>query len=161
MKSPKAWIKTANGWERLWLVITAASVLYAVTGGTATLIEPGNKYRYENRSAILREMSRPQCAAYMNRPFNELPKPEYYNSSDYVAKPTCLYIYQEREAYDPTTVPYTEEVYRSRFSASYYSLLFEMMGGSLLVALGFSILLYLFGWVAAWIRWGFASPGNQ
>lgn len=143
-----------NGWQRLCFVATCLAFLASLW--TAYTFVYGYKpSEWDYRRKIEADLASDKCTAYTRELFAKLPKPEFGSGG------TCWHIYTHRRyASNPDRLPFTLETY-DRDSAEYK--LDEFLKGlSFLLAatLVCSGLVYLSGWVLAWIIRGFRKPSE-
>ena len=154
MNKFKNWMRAANGWKRLWLVLSVLGFLYA------TVLNPlfGNNLsyqsRYEYRTAVERELNNPLCLAYTLRPLAELVEPEF---TDAYGSEGCYHIYNQRKFNNPTKVPYTAEDLDSEFQQEVRGEMLALAGIGFVGSLMLSALVYFLGVVVAWVVSGFRA----
>lgn len=141
-----------NGWQRLWFVLTAGALL--VFG----LIYPytqAYKYSYSQygyREDLKKDLSSPFRINYITRPFSRLVEPPYSPDGR-----NCWHLYTTRKYEDIDTYPYSISAYdnkESKRKREDYLTGALMYGVLVLIASG---LLYLVGFLIAWIRRGFVQ----
>ena len=149
-KSLKEWVSTANGWQRIWLVVSSITFIYFlllfpfIEGGK------GNDFRYSQKRAIETEMVKKECLRFLTAPFEQLEEPEY----DIDGKVGCYHIYSHRKYYDDHK-PFTAQEYESWFEYEYWTRFFSFLGIGFLFAFLLCATAYGVGYVIAWIRKGF------
>lgn len=142
-----------NGWQRLWLVLTAVVLLgYGVFYPFVYVGENVlGRYYYEERYNLLKDLESPQCSQYAAKPLNSLVKPEWGEGG------TCYYLYQARKYDDSNTIPFTIEAFDRQKNRQYYEYLFGTMAATSVITLVCAGLVYFAGFLTAWIRRGFAK----
>jgi hypothetical protein len=140
-----------NGWQRLWLVLTATALI--MFGGIYPLTEvyKFNVSMHSYRQDIVRDLQAPRCAPYINLPARQLVKPAFNDGSA-----DCTALYYSRTVGDQDVYPYTLDLYDKREATRKRADFLELAGvfsGLIAVVSG---LVYLAGFLVAWIRRGFA-----
>lgn len=144
----KTWLQQANGWKRLWFVLSSISILYMVLINPFVLNDKNNISKYEWKWKVEDDFKKPECITYIEKPINLLIHPKDGS--------TCIYLYAERKIRQEHDVyPYTLEKYESDFEWREWKNILGIMGGGLLITIIISGLVYFFGVIINWIRIGF------
>jgi len=133
-----------NGWQRLWVVITALSFLYTLG---YSFLEGSKQYRIEYE--VLSAFERPECKYIVDLPAGfRLEREPSYNSP-------CWDLYLYRSIYEDAKN--TKDGYIKHMSSLQRTLILQIMGIMLAVWLIGIGLLYAAGATVAWIIKGFQS----
>lgn len=151
MSSLKAWLKTSNGWQRIWFIGSVAGLFYYCVLFPLQEAGKGNSYKYDTKWKIEAEMKKSECAPYMSQPFNQLTEPAYPNTDE-----GCYYIYSHRK-YSDDNKSITKESYEADFESKYREALYTYFGIGLVIATVLSLLIYGCGVLVAWVLKGFKS----
>ena len=149
MNNIKNWLYIANGWQRIWFVVTVAGVLYFSLLWPFTENSSGNKYRYQRLRDIEGEMSKPECAVYMSQPFSQLVQPNFPTKGE-----GCYHIYTHRK-FLANNKTITKEQYLNDFESEYRQRLVESSVAGFLMTTFLSALIYGLGVFVAWVMKGF------
>lgn len=152
MNKLKTWLRTANGWRRLWFVLSAFGLFYMTVINPFVLRTSDNLSAYQYRWAVEKELKNPECRSYSTRPFTELTEPEYQDSD---GNKGCYHIYNYRKYNNPTKVPYTADDLNKDFSSKVWSEILALSGLGLVGAAVISAIVYFLGAVVAWVLMGF------
>ena len=146
MQSIKSWIQNSNGWQRLWLVGSVAGFIYFSLFMPIRETNLSTSYWNDRFSRLTEESRKPECAAYMNLPINQLVAPPYMEG--------CYSIYLHREVSKDKQAITLKSV-NDEFNADYRKILLQWIGiGTVLTAL-LSALAYGLGSLTAWVIKGF------
>ncbi|MFM9991601.1 MAG: hypothetical protein ACKVOY_09225 [Burkholderiaceae bacterium] len=151
MTSLKIWLKSTNGWQRIWFIGTIAGLLYYCVLFPLQEAGKGNSYRYDTKWKVEAEMKKPECAPYMSQPFNLLTEPSFPKTDE-----GCYYIYSHRQ-YADGNKSITKKSYEADFESEYREALFTYFGIGLVIATVLSLLIYGCGVLVAWVLKGFKS----
>ena len=143
----KTWLQQANGWRRLWFVLSSISILYMILINPFVLNNQTNHFSYERKWKIEDDFENPVCKPYIEQSIKTLTEPEFGSS--------CYYLYSERRYQEHDVYPYTLEKYESDFEWREWKNILGIMGGGLLITIIISGLVYLFGVIIKWISIGF------
>jgi len=149
MQTMKNWLKNSNGWQRLWLVITVATYIYFCLFMPFNETSKTSSYRYQVLNNIYSEMKKPECAPYMNLPFDQLDEPSLPRTTE-----GCYYIYNHRQ-FSETKKPITPESVGDKFTSDHHQSLLEWLLIGLLFSTISAALLYSVGALTAWVIKGF------
>ncbi len=152
MNRIKNWLRTANGWKRVWFVLSAFGLFYIVLINPFVLSNQSSLSRYQYRWAVERELKNPECRQYSIKPLVELTEPEYQDSD---GNKGCYHIYNYRKFNNPTKVPYTSDDLDSDFRHEVWSEILGLSGLGAVGAIVLSTLVYFLGVVVAWVITGF------
>jgi hypothetical protein len=136
-----------NGWQRLWLVGTVCLGLWLIGWWPLTVGGDARSGNWDYRRSIEKDFSNPACKDYQVRPLHTLREPAYDTG--------CWHIYTSRKYDDSATVPFTLEVYDRRQDEHWRNVYLTGLGLGTAATIVVSGLLYLIGWVIAWIIRGF------
>jgi hypothetical protein len=137
-----------NGWRRLWLVLTCLALVAALWGSAYIGLETNNSPgSWDYSRSLEAAIENPGCASFLTTPFNDMKEPDFSSP--------CWYIYTTRSYDREAPLPYSMERHYSQNSIERW----EAFGIALailipMVLIG-SALVYLAGWLVAWIRRGF------
>src|SRR5262245_51450553 len=135
-----------NGWQRLWFVGTICLALWFVGWRPLVQADEQQFHSWDFRHAIEREFTNPACRDYQVQPMSALREPGYDQG--------CWAIYNSRK-YDATgTVPYTLAVYDRNRDAQWRNVYLANLGIGAVITVTLSALVYVVGWVTAWILRG-------
>jgi hypothetical protein len=140
-----------NGWQRLWFVLAALSVAYAVIIAPFPQCDGMHQYSFVHRRGLERDIQNPLCRTYQTAEFSQLKNPGYDDGG------SCWHLYTSRLADRTNAMPYTLQVYDKDTSRQHTDCLIEASFFFGLAALIGSALIYGFGAILAWIRRGFAT----
>ncbi|CAO4185280.1 hypothetical protein [Methylorubrum extorquens] len=143
-----------NGWQRLWFVLSALSLLIiGIVYPYVTVIDGVNSQsNWEYRNATRSEVRSGLCDDYINKKLSQLKEPRYSSTEN-----TCYHIYTARW-FSKTQGPYDEERFvAERYSEARWDAL-GFVGIASVCVLIASGLVYFLGWMVAWVRRGFAKP---
>jgi transposase len=149
MQIIKTWILNSNGWQRLWLVVTITGYVYFCLLMPFLESEKSSSYRYQVLSSINSEMKKPECASYMNLPFDQLVEPSFQQTDE-----GCYYIYNHRHFSD-TKQPITPKSVGDKFTSDHRQNLLEWFLIGLLFSTISAAVLYSLGALTAWVIKGF------
>lgn len=152
MNRIKNWLRTANGWRRLWFVLSAFGLLYMILINPFVLSNQSSLSRYQYRWAVERELKNPECRLYSIKPLVELTEPEYQDSG---GNKGCYHIYNYRKYNNPTKVPYVSDDLDSDFRREVWGEILVLSGLGAVGAIVLSALVYFLGVVVAWVTTGF------
>lgn len=152
MNKLKNWLRTANGWKRLWFVLSAFGLFYMMVVNPFVLSSQNNLSRYQYRWAVEKEFKNPDCQQYSMKPLIELTEPEYQDSE---GNKGCYHIYNYRKYNNPTKVPYTTDDLDKDFTQELWSEILGLSGFGVVGAIVLSALVYFLGAVVAWVITGF------
>jgi len=108
-----------------------------------------SSYRYQVLNNIYSEMKKPECASYMNLPFDQLDEPSLPRTTE-----GCYYIYNHRQ-FSETKKPITPESVGDKFTSDHHQSLLEWLLIGLLFSTISAALLYSLGALTAWVIKGF------
>jgi len=148
----KNWLRTANGWKRLWFVLSAFGLFYMILINPFVLSNQSSLPRYQYRWAVERELKNPECRQYSIKPLVELTEPEYQDSD---GNKGCYHVYNYRKYNNPTKVPYTSDDLDSDFRREIWGEILVLSGLGAVGAIVLSALVYFLGVVVAWVITGF------
>ncbi len=136
-----------NGWRRIWIVVSAAALLFAVVTAINS-VSPNLRVDQE----VVSGFDDPQCKYIVDLPTDLLPAQEpAFNEPCW-----SMYLYRQMNASSAkSSVEYRHDIQRRRRKETAYSLTVFLT--IWLVGIG---LLYGAGLVVAWIRRGFAQPND-
>ena len=152
MNRIKNWLRTANGWKRLWFVLSAFGLFYMILINPFVLSNQSSLPRYQYRWAVERELKNPECRQYSIKPLVELTEPEYQDSD---GNKGCYHVYNYRKYNNPTKVPYTSDDLDSDFRREIWGEILVLSGLGAVGAIVLSALVYFLGVVVAWVITGF------
>jgi len=152
MNKFKNWLRTANGWKRLWFVLSAFGLLYATLVNPFVLSSQHHLSRYQYRWAVERELKNQECQLYSIKPLAELSEPEYQDSE---GNKGCYHIYNYRKYNNPTKAPYTSDDLDSDFRREIWGDILVLSGVGLIGAIVLSSGVYFLGVIVAWVVMGF------
>lgn len=158
MNKLKNWLRIANGWKRLWFVLSAFGFFYATVINPFVLTSKSNLSQYQYRWAVEKELKKPECQLYSAKPLAELVEPEYQDSE---GNQGCYHIYNYRKYNNPTKVPYTMDDLDRDFRQELWGEIFVLAGLGLLGAIVLSVVMYFLGVVVAWVAMGFKKRSNS
>ena len=72
MNRLKEWLRSANGWKRLWFVLSAFGMFYMTVINPFVLSNENSLSRYQYRWAVEKELKNPECRLYVMKPLIEL-----------------------------------------------------------------------------------------
>ncbi|MFN8774078.1 MAG: hypothetical protein ACK5ZQ_14015 [bacterium] len=153
----KNWLQNANGWKRLWFLLSAFGLFYMAVINPFVLIKDSNLSRYEYKWAVEKELKNPECLPFSTKPFAELSEPEYQDKD---GNKGCYHIYNYRKYYNQTKVPYTSADLDSDFTSAHWDQILALSGFFSMVAIVLSALVYFLGAVVAWVVRGFRKGAN-
>lgn len=151
MKKITSWLQNANGWQRIWFVLSVITFLYGSVVFPFKTYNENSRWLYEFRGAVARNLQNPDCNDYSTKPIDQLSEPEYFREGE----KGCWHLYTYRKSNNPMTIPYTLETLDHDFNKERWS---EILSNSVsfgAVAIVFSALIYWFGVVIAWVVVGF------
>lgn len=142
-----------NGWQRLWVCLSGLSLL------TFGLVMPWHEVvssrnspvRWEMRAKAELEAASGQCNDYVTKEFSSLKAPQYRLDEN-----TCYYIYSARQ-FSETKGPYDREKLDAEERSKTYSEALTFMAMCSVGVLIVCGIVYLLGWLVAWVRRGFAK----
>lgn len=147
MKTLKAWLQDANGWQRAWFVLTVIGLLYTLYLSIyQTNQSQGGLYDY--KTGIHEEYQLPQCKPYINEPISKLKAQEDF-------KDDCWHIYTHRKYLDKDVYPYTESMYDREINLNYWGDLGLLFTVYTFIAIILSGILYFSGVTLSWVLKGF------
>lgn len=149
MTSVKNRLENSNGWQRLWLVCTVTAYIYFCVFMPFIEVEKNSSFRYETLFKIEAEMKKPECASYMNLPFNQLVEPSIEKIEE-----GCIYIYSHRR-YSHTKQPITRQSVGDDFTSTHRQNLLEWFVLGLLFSTFLSAFAYALGALVVWVTKGF------
>ena len=158
MNKLKNWIRTANGWKRLWFVLSAFGLFYTTVVNPFVLSGQNNLSRYQYRWAVEKELKNPECQLYSAKPLAELAEPEYQDGE---GNKGCYHIYSYRKYNNPTKVPYTSDDLDRDFRQELWGEILALAGLGFLGAIVLSVVVYFLGVVVAWVAMGFRKRPNN
>lgn len=150
MTTIKERLDSSNGWQRIWLVLTVAGLLYFGVFSALERASSGSTYGYEYRSSVVKDLENPSCVPYTVKPMSELKEPAYLSGGG-----TCWYIYTNRSFNPEAKLPYTVESYDSIKTRKWWETFFVFMGFGIAGVLISSLLIYQLGRLLVWIVRGF------
>jgi ABC-type glycerol-3-phosphate transport system permease component len=145
----KTWLKDANGWQRLWFVASVTGYVYFCVFMPLNEVGKSSSYRYQVLSNIHSEMKKPECATYMNLPFDQLAEPPFPQTTE-----GCYYIYNHRQ-FSEKKQPVTPKSVDEKFAADHRQNLLEWFLVGFVFSTISTALLYFLGAITAWIIKGF------
>lgn len=157
MNKLKTWLRTANGWRRLWFVLSAFGLFYMAVINPFVLRTSDNLSAYQYRWAVEKELKNPECRPYSTRPFTELTEPEYQDSE---GNKGCYHIYNYRKYHNPTKAPYTADDLNKDFRSEVWSEILALSGLGLVGAAVISAIVYFLGAIVAWVLMGFRKKAG-
>jgi len=133
-----------NGWRRLWVVIAAGTLVFAVGWG---LVEGAKQHRVEYQ--VISGFDNPACARVIQMPAQTKlnPEPGY--------RDPCWDLYLYRSIYEGAKT--TKDEYIEHMNSMQHRVLLQVIGFALIVWLVAVALLYGIGLVVAWVVKGFRS----
>jgi hypothetical protein len=137
-----------NGWQQLWLIVSALSLVSLGLIYPLTIVYRGNPGQEAYREVLLTELRSEKCKPYINQSIAELREP-----------PTSLYgvdcsaIYFGRVVGRRDIRPYSIEAYDAQQSARKLEGFFPLMAIFSCLTLVASALLYALGLAVAWARY--------
>jgi len=142
-----------NGWQRIWIVLTAISL---VGGGVLfpawAALQHGVEWNY--RFALEKDYESGACELFIKEPLETLLEPPYGDGNG----GTCWHLYTSRTTDTrqghPAT-PYTMEVFEANLVSDKWGEFWLGVGILIPTILFGAGLVYLVGWLIAWIRRGF------
>jgi hypothetical protein len=146
MQKIRIWIKNSNGWQRLWLVGSLAGLFYFSLIMPITETNLRSSYWNERHRVLTEESKKPECAAYMNLPLNQLVTPPFMEG--------CYHIYSHREV-SKNKQPITLNSVKDELDSDYRKLLLDWFLVGTLLATLLSALVYGLGTLTAWVIKGF------
>ncbi|MFA5940269.1 MAG: hypothetical protein WC809_13005 [Sinimarinibacterium sp.] len=152
MSKLKNWLQTANGWRRLWFVLSAFGLFYTTIVNPFVFSSRNDLSAYQYRWAVEKEFKNPECQSYSAKPLTELTEPEYQDSE---GNSGCYHIYNYRKYNNPTQTPYTPDDLDRDFRDELWSELLMLSGLGFVGAIVLSAVVYFLGVVLAWIVRGF------
>lgn len=152
----RAWLQRANGFQRLWLVLSVLFVLYM------TLVWPFSKSMERIGAEITRigiegDLDNPVCRPYQEKPLSELREPPNPRTN-MPSTSTCWWLYHERRKKHYELPPYTREMLQADYPKWEGMLGYSATG--LVLSITTSALVYGIGAVVAWVLRGFRHPGD-
>ena len=147
-------MRTANGWKRLWLVLSVLGLLYAAVINPQIVGKDIAAIRYPSIAAAERELSNPECQPYSAKPFAELAQPKYV---DEYGSEGCYNLYSYRKYFNQTKVPLTAEDIDREFSDQIGDEMLSWAGAGFVASIMLSALVYFLGVVVAWVVSGFRA----
>lgn len=152
----KSWLQRANGFQRLWLVLSVLFVLYM------TLVWPFSQSLDMIGAEITRigvegDLDNPACKPYQEKPLSELREPPNPRTN-IPSTSTCWWLYKERQRKHYELPPYTHEILRADYPKWEGMLGYSATG--LVLSIMASALAYGVGAVVAWVLRGFRHPGD-
>jgi hypothetical protein len=154
----KNWLRTANGWKRLWFVLSAFGLFYTTVINPFVLSNQNNLSRYQYRWAVEKELKNPECLRYSANPLAELAEPEYLDND---GNKGCYHIYNYRKYNNPTKVPYTLDDLDRDFRQKIWGEILALSGLGFLGVIVLSVVVYFLGVVVAWVTMGFRKRPNN
>jgi hypothetical protein len=141
-----------NGWQRLWLTLSALSFVVLGLVYPLLTVHGGNPGQIAFRDVLLKELRSGQCWVYSNQPLAELQAPptNFYGVD-------CSAIYFSRKASGQDIYPYTIEAYDAREAARKRHERYSAIALFSCIAAIASSLLYGLGLVIARLRQGFSQ----
>lgn len=135
--------RTLNGWRRVWVVVSAAALFYAVVWAFGNV-----PYTDRVDDKVLSGYGNPQCRHVVQMPATSKldPEPEYENP--------CWALYIYRHLYENAAM--TSDGYIKNIEGRRREALLISLGVALAMWLVGVSLLYAAGVVVAWVRKGFA-----
>lgn len=154
----RRWMRDSNGWQRLWLALSIALLLYSVFINSFILASKNDPAAYEYQSQVLREYEDADCAAFWTKPINELEEPPFHLNQE----KGCWHIYTTRFFNEEDVVPYTIEDYQDDFFWEIWNEIFAYAGFGAAVSIFLAVFIYFLGMVLVWIIQGFKKgrPSN-
>ena len=152
MNKLKAWLRNANGWRRLWFVLSVLGLFYMVIFNPLVVSNSQNLAKYEYRWAVEKELKNPECAPFSITPFTELTEPEYQDSE---GRKGCYHIYNYRKYHNQTKSPYTTDDLDRDFEKERWSEIFMLSGLGLVGTVAVAAIVYFLGVIVAWVITGF------
>ena len=149
MASIKERLNNSNGWQRIWLVITVAALLYYGLFNALQMAGKGSSYDYEYRSSVKKDLENPACAPYTVKPLAQLVEPAYATNGG-----SCWHVYTSRR-YNDAKLPYTIESYDSIRTREWWETFLAFGGIGIVGVLISSLLIYQLGRLAVWVARGF------
>ena len=153
MNKLKNWLRTANGWKRLWFVLFALGLFYMTVVNPFVLNSQNNLSRYQYRWAVEKELKNPECQQYSAKSLKELAEPQYQDSE---GNKGCYHIYSYRSYHNPTKVPYTSDDLEKDFEWTFWGDILALSGLGLVGTIMLAAVVYFFGTVVAWVILGFS-----
>jgi hypothetical protein len=152
MNKFRAWLKNANGWRRLWFVLSVFGLFFAVVINPFNENSRGYSSRLEFRLKVEEDLQNPECRDYYTKPLNQLVEPPFLDED---GNERCWHLFTHRKFDDPTTVPYTLADLKRNFTKEERNNLLVLSAFGFVVTAILSALVYWLGLVVAWVIGGF------
>ncbi len=152
MEKIKYWLQKANGWKRLWFVLSVVGLLYMTTIQPFILTRDTTSYLAKQRLAADIELTRSECKPFSKNSLTDLKIPEYQDEFGFKG---CYHLYNWRTFNNPTKVPYTSDDLKTDFQKEVWKIIIQYSAVSALIATIISALVYFIGMIAAWVVNGF------
>ena len=158
MNKLKSWLRTANGWKRLWFVLSAFSLFYMTAVNPFVISNQNSLSRYQYRWAVEKELKNPECRPYSMKLLLELTEPEYQDSE---GNKGCYHIYNYRKYNNSIKIPYTSDDLEKDFKQELWGEILLLSGLGVVGAIVLSAIVYFLGVVVAWVTTGFRKKSEQ
>lgn len=155
MTSIKIWLKSTNGWQRIWFLVSLLGVLYFCLLFPFQEYAKGNSYRYKTLWETEAEMDKSECYPYMNLPFNQLVEPGYPKVGE-----GCYHIYTYRK-FAPDNKPFTKEEYQRNFESESRLRILGLCIEGFFISIVLSAFGYGLGALVSWVIKGFKKPDGN
>jgi hypothetical protein len=145
-----AWLQGANGFQRLWFVLSVLLLFYLALVNPFVLTANNNQFNYKMKWGVEQDFANPQCQPYLNKPIADLAEPPYSEKSN------CRQLYNHRKyGRSSEALPYTREMYEREFFWDWWDPILKLSAVGIPVALIIAAMVYWTGKVIAWIVRGF------
>ena len=147
----KNWLRKANGWQRIWFVITSIGLFLSIFILPFVLSWDINIGERREQRKIINQIQTPECLPYTIKPMKEL-KPIKATGSDYEA---CGSIYYFRKLSDyPNNTPITAEKVNKAIVEKMWKNIFAYLAILLSLTIITSVLVYgLVKYSNIFIKW--------
>jgi hypothetical protein len=141
------WIKSANGWKRLWLVLSLALLVYNMVVVPIKLVHWPNDY-----NEVVGAIKNPICRPYLTERIENLSEPDSANLDG-----ICILLYRHREIYVEDLSSYSLDLYIKETRQKYLLGFIMASTFGLILSIFLSAAIYFLGLICNWIRIGFAN----
>lgn len=140
-----------NGWQRLWFVLTALSLIIFGIFYPYYETYKFNYSSYSYRESVAKDIQSSRCNIYINQPFNKLIEPQFGEGG------SCWHLYTTRKYDDKDIYPYSLSVYDAKEKSRKLQMFFSLAALFSGLVLAGSALGYFAGFLISWIRRGFTQ----